>query len=110
MTPAVENIYNDTPEQIPDELFKTLFSKGKIKIEKIISKGHISKVDDWYDQAQDEWIILLKGQAQLQYKKESNLIFLNTGDYLLIPAHTKHRIHWTPIETETIWLAIHIIS
>ena len=105
---VVENIYTDIPRQIPDELFQTLLSKGQIKIERIISKGHLSPINDWYDQIQDEWIIVLEGQAKLQFKNDLSVIFLNKGDYFFIPAHTKHRVHWTDPDKVTVWLAIHI--
>ena len=108
MKPNIENIFSDIPKQIPDELFQTLLSKGQIKIERVISKGQSSPVDEWYDQIQDEWVILLKGKAKLQLKKDLSLIYLKPGDYYFIPAHTIHRVHWTIPDMETIWLAIHI--
>ncbi|MCF6251129.1 MAG: cupin domain-containing protein [Methylococcaceae bacterium] len=107
----VKNIFSDIPKQIPDELFQTLLSKeGQIKIERIISKGHSTPIKEWYDQIQDEWIILLKGKAKLQLKNNLSLINLNSGDYYFIPAHTKHRVQWTTPNMETIWLAIHIYT
>jgi len=106
--PVIENIFTDIPQQIPEELFQTLLSTGQVKIERIISKGHSSLVNDWYDQIQHEWIILLEGQAELEFINNPELIKLNQGDYLFIPAHTKHRVHWTDPEMQTIWLAIHI--
>jgi len=108
MKNIVTNIYTDLPEQCPDEIFQTLLKNQNITIERIISKGHSSAVNEWYDQLQDEWIMLIKGQAKLQYKHNSSIILLNPGDYLFIPSHTKHRVHWTDPEMETIWLAIHI--
>jgi cupin 2 domain-containing protein len=108
MNPIVENIFSNIPNLLSDELFDTLLSRDTIKIERIVSEGHSSPVNDWYDQIQDEWIILLEGQATLQYKSHCSLIFLNPGDHLFIPAHTQHRVHWTTPETQTIWLAIHI--
>ncbi|MFW5444033.1 MAG: cupin domain-containing protein [Methylococcaceae bacterium] len=108
MKPTVENLFSDIPKHIPDELFQTLLSKGQVKIEKIISKGQSSPANEWYDQVQDEWIIVLKGQAELQFKTNLNLISLKPGDYLFIPAKNLHRVHWTHPDMETIWLAIHI--
>ncbi len=110
MKPLIKNIFNDVPKHMPEELFQTLLSKGNIQIERIISKGHSSSVNDWYDQIHDEWIILLEGQAKIQFKNDLSLLFLNPGDYLLISAHTKHRVHWTQPNTETVWLAIHLYS
>ena len=106
--PIIENIFSKIPKQVPDELFQTLLSNKQIKIERIISKGHSSSVNNWYDQIQDEWIILLEGQAKLQFENNTALLNLNPGDYLFIPAHSKHRVHWTDPTITTIWLAIHI--
>ncbi|HHE64583.1 MAG TPA: cupin domain-containing protein [Bacteroidetes bacterium] len=106
--PIIENIFSKIPKQVPDELFQTLLSNKQIKIERIISKGHSSAVNNWYDQIQDEWIILLEGQAKLQFENDTALLNLNPGDYLFIPAHSKHRVHWTDPSITTIWLAIHI--
>jgi cupin 2 domain-containing protein len=106
--PIIENIFSKIPEQVPDELFQTLLSNKQIKIERIISKGQSSSVNNWYDQIQDEWIILLEGQAKLQFENNTTLLNLNPGDYLFIPAHSKHRVHWTDPTITTIWLAIHI--
>ena len=106
--PVIENIFSKIPQQVPDELFQTLLSNKQIKIERIISKGHSSTANDWYDQIQDEWIIVLEGQAKLQFKNNASLILLKPGDYLFIPAHSKHRVHWTDPDNATIWLAIHI--
>ena len=106
--PIIENIFSKIPKQVPDELFQTLLSNKQIKIERIISKDHSSSVNNWYDQIQDEWIILLEGQAKLQFENNTALLNLNPGDYLFIPAHSKHRVHWTDPTITTIWLAIHI--
>ncbi len=108
MNPVINNILSNIPKQIPNELFQTLLSKDSLKIERIVSQGHYSSIDQWYDQIQDEWIILIEGQAKLQFKNDLTPIVLNPGDYLLIPAHTKHRVHWTDPKLKTIWLAIHI--
>lgn len=105
---TVENIFSNIPEEIPDELFHTLLSKKQIKIERIVSKGHTSETHNWYDQIQDEWIIVLEGQAILQFELPSSCVKLKKGDYLLIPAHKKHRVHWTDPNQNTIWLAIYI--
>jgi len=49
---------------------------------------------------------LLQGEAELAYADDSR-IKLKAGDYLLIPAHTKHRVEYTSIEPPCIWLAVH---
>jgi len=93
------------PENIEDELFDTLLQTNNLKIERIVSKGHTSPESGWYDQAQHEWVILLEGAATITFEdgKETNL---SKGDYLIIPAHVKHKVSWTDPSCETIWLAI----
>jgi cupin 2 domain-containing protein len=101
---AKQNLLTNIPTSIPDEIFETIISTPNIKIERIISKGHKSEPDFWYDQDQSEWILILKGEARLQF--EDKFIHLTPGDYLSIAPHQKHRTNWTNPEEETIWLAV----
>lgn len=103
------SIFADIPKQLPAELCQTLLAKPNVRIERIVSKGHRSAEDFWYDQAQDEWVMVLQGRARLSFIDTSS-IELNAGDYLLIPAHCRHRVDWTAPDMETVWLAIHIID
>ena len=103
------SIFADIPEQLPDELCQTLLTKPNIRIERIVSKGHSSAKDFWYDQAQDEWVMVLQGRARLSFIDTAS-VELNAGDYLLIPAHCRHRVDWSAPDVETIWLAIHIFD
>ena len=106
--PFSNNIFAQIPEQLPEELFDCIIKQDNIVIERIVSNGHISPVGQWYDQARDEWVILLQGKATLLFEKDKNLIRLAPGDYLLIPAHTRHRVEWTQPDFNTVWLAIHL--
>jgi cupin 2 domain-containing protein len=101
------SIFADIPNPLPAELCQPLLTSPSLRIERIISKGHCSAKDFWYDQTQDEWVLLLQGQARLALF-DGSVITLVEGDYLLIPAHCKHRVEWTTPATETIWLAIYI--
>ena len=100
------NIFSSIPEQLPDELCESLLNAKALRIERIVSKGHSSPADFWYDQTENEWILLLQGAAQLGFADQST-IDLTPGDYLLIKAHCLHKVLWTVPDTETIWLAIH---
>jgi len=102
----IGNIYAAVPQNLPEEVFQTILTSNAIKIERIISKGHISPDTQWYDQDQHEWVIVLRGRARLAFQDEPS-VYLNSGDYLNIPAHKKHRVEWTDPATETIWLAVH---
>jgi cupin 2 domain-containing protein len=101
------NIFSDIPEHLPNELFESILKKGGIEIERIVSKGHITAAGEWYDQNWDEWVMLLQGQATLVFQVDAETVLLKAGDYLLIPAHCRHRVEWTDASVETIWLAIH---
>lgn len=100
------NIFELIPAVLQDELFEELASGNGVKIERIVSFGHITPESQWYNQDGDEWVILLKGEAVVSFWGESD-IKLNVGDYLNIPAHKKHRVSWTKPDVQTIWLAVH---
>ncbi|WP_374086268.1 cupin domain-containing protein [Methylomicrobium lacus] len=104
---AINNLFSGLPEQLPNELFEPILQRNGIEIERIISKGHQTPAGQWYDQDWDEWVLLLRGQATLVFQNEAEPIHLQPGDYLLIPAHCRHRVEWTDPAGKTIWLAIH---
>lgn len=105
---APQNIFSNIPTQLTEELFETLHQQDNIQVERIISKGQHTPEHEWYDQPQDEWVLLLQGQAELEFSEPHSVQRLMPGDYLLIPAHVKHRVAWTPDDSVTVWLAIHI--
>ena len=102
----MDNIFHFTHQLIDQEIFETIVNSRNVKIERIISTGQTTPKDSWYDQEQDEWVILLQGQATLLFFDNSS-IKLKSGDYLLIKAHQKHRVTFTSIDPSCIWLAIH---
>ncbi len=106
--PSAANIFKGIPEQIKEELFEPLLRNDRVHIERIVSRGHVTPEGQWYDQAWDEWVILLQGQALLRYETDNVRIRLSAGDYVLIPAHTKHRVEWTLPDVDSVWLAIHL--
>ncbi len=102
----IKNIFNDIPSNLSKEILDEIISTDKIRIERIISKGQTSPENFWYDQEENEWVIVIKGKAKLKIIDEDKLIELNEGDYINIPSHKKHRVEWTDPESETIWLAV----
>jgi cupin 2 domain-containing protein len=102
----MQNIY-ELPHELNDlEKFEQIVSGKNIQIERIVSTGQTTPTGQWYDQERDEWVILLQGEAELSYADDTK-IKLKAGDYLLIPAHTKHRVEYTSVEPACIWLAVH---
>ena len=100
------NIFDSIPVTLKDELFEEIISKDGLKIERIVSYGHTTAEFEWYDQDSDEWVILLKGEAVLSFENRDD-VRLKVGDYINIPAHTKHKVSWTPSDEESIWLAVY---
>jgi glyoxylase I family protein len=84
------------------EQFDKLAELRNVTIERILSSA--SPNLELYDQSQDEWVVLLRGQATLEVAGET--LELAAGDYLLLPAHTQHRVVAT--SAGALWLAVHI--
>ena len=107
METQCQNIYANVPKQLPEELVGQLIANEKFILERIVSKGHATPPGQWYDQAWDEWVFLLQGQAKLLFAENAKTILMKPGDYLIIPAHVKHRVEWTPPDIDTFWLTLH---
>ena len=98
------NHFADRPERLPKEFVQTLLHAGDVRIERIISHGHASPPDFWYDQKQSEWVVVLKGAARLQF--EDGTVEMKPGDFINIPAFKKHRVDWTTPDEPTVWLGV----
>ncbi len=103
----VSNLFHDLPQSLPEEVFQTLIQQDGIRIERIVSEGHASPPEYWYDQPQSEFVVLLQGSARLRIEGESQARVLKPGDFVNLPAHQKHRVDATDADEKTIWLAIH---
>lgn len=94
------------PNDLDKEQLDVLLQSDHIKIEIIVSTGQSSPETGWYDQPDNEWVIVLAGEAILSFEGADDCQ-LSAGSHLNIPAHTRHRVKWTSPNTATIWLAIH---
>ena len=95
------NIFN-IPKTSTEEIFTELLKTPNIKIEQIVSYGQSSPNDFWYDQEENEWVVVLDGEAVLEFEDKS--VTLKKGEYINILAHQKHRVAYTT--NPTIWLAV----
>jgi cupin 2 domain-containing protein len=102
---TVRNIFALTPAATEGEEFLTLFENSSVKIERIVSHSHSSSENYWYDQADDEWVVVLRGTAILEFA-DGELVTMNPGDSVTIARHVRHRVART--SAETIWLAVHV--
>ena len=103
----MKNIYKGIPADLPEELIETIGGNTNVTIERIVSRGHCSGSDNWYDQPGDEFVLLLKGRAGLEFQDGRPEVVLTPGDHRVIAAHVKHRVAWTEPGTDTVWLAVH---
>jgi len=101
------SLFTDIPETLPAELFETLISSSTIKIERVVSRGHASPTGFWYDQPDNEFVLVIQGSAGIRLENNDNVITLKAGDHLNIAAHVRHRVEWTDAACDTIWLTVH---
>ena len=104
---ASGNLFAKIPAQLAHEEVTALISSPKLRIERIVSRGQASPPGFWYDQPQDEWVIVLAGSAELAFADDSATMRMAAGDYVHIPAHRRHRVTWTDPAQPTVWLAVH---
>jgi cupin 2 domain-containing protein len=92
------------------ELTETLCRRPELRIERIVSTGQATPEGQWYDQEDDEWVLLVAGAAHLLVAGEARERELGPGDWLLLPAHCRHRVTRTESDPPTVWLAIHFTA
>lgn len=99
------NLFKDLPADLAEEFSEILGTGNEVRIERIVSSGQSSPPGFWYDQHEAEWVVLLKGSAELAFE-DQRTITLMPGDHLLIHAHQRHRVERTSLHEKTIWLAV----
>jgi cupin 2 domain-containing protein len=99
------NFFAKLSKGVDREDFLTLFENSSAKIERIVSHSHRSPPGFWYDQNWDEWVIVMRGSATLEFEG-NDLLELKEGDYVTIAKRVKHRVART--SRETVWLAVHV--
>ena len=101
-----DNIFRELPANLPAELTEALVEQAHVRIERIVSTGQASPDGYWYDQADHEWVVVLKGEAKLLIEGDEMPLHMKPGDFVNIPAHCKHRVEWTTPDEPTLWLAV----
>ena len=101
------NLFHPPVSSHDREVFETLVETDFLKLERIVSTGQATPDGQWYDQAQDEWVALLNGSATLRFENPDEVVQLSPGDWLMIPAHRRHRVEATAADGETVWIALH---
>ena len=73
----------------------------------IASNGFISPRDEWMDQSDHEWVLVLRGSACVALQNPHRIVDLSPGDHLLLSPHQRHRVERTDPDPGTLWLALH---
>lgn len=102
----MDNIFSDLSFRSAKEQIDALLSRSGLRIERIVSTGQCSPPGFWYDQPQDEWVLVLRGCAGLLVEGDSERR-LGPGDFVFLPAGRRHRVAWTAPDEPTVWLAVH---
>lgn len=103
---APSNLLRNLPDASAGEVFHQILGRRGCRIERIVSYGHTTPVDEPYRQAHQEWVLVLAGRARLDVEGRS--CDLRPGDHLLIPANAEHRVTFTDPDGPTVWLAVHL--
>ena len=96
------NLFSEAEPPLNGERFETLLSHKNLVLERIVSSTLITPCE--YVQSQDEWVVLIQGEAELQVAGES--VVLTSGDYLFLPAGMSHTVK--RVSQGAIWLAVHL--
>jgi cupin 2 domain-containing protein len=107
MTGQGGNLLAAISQRLDTEQIDALVANENLRIERIVSTGQASPPGFWYDQEWCEWVLVVTGSAGLLLEGEAEPRILRPGEYLLIPAHRRHRVAWTDVEPPTVWLAVH---
>lgn len=100
MAPA--NLFADAHPPTEGERFETLLAHRNLMIERIISSARITP--HAYVQAQDEWVLMVHGEATLEVAGEH--VALRSGDHLFLAAGTPHTV--CEVSEGALWLAVHL--
>ncbi len=100
------DLLRELPDELPEELVETLVESGAVRIERIVSTGHASAEDFWYDQPEREFVLVVQGRARLEFEGGAPLE-LEAGGWVEIAAHRRHRVACTAPDEPTVWLAVH---
>jgi cupin 2 domain-containing protein len=102
----VINLFDDVPVRAADEIFTEILAREHVRIERIVSTGQSTPVNQPLRQAHDEWVLILAGAAGIRIEGEAERS-LRPGDHVFIAAHSRHWVTWTATNEPTIWLAVH---
>lgn len=100
----IANLFADSAAPPDGERFESLLSCRNVVIERIVSSDRVTPAEAV--QEQDEWVVLLRGEATLDLAGEA--VDLHAGDHIFLPSGTPHAVMRT--SDGALWLAVHVRS
>jgi len=96
------NVFEDCSPPGVGERLDVLLTHKNLVVERIVSSANISP--NKYVQAQDEWVVLVRGEAELEVAGEA--VVMQCGDHLFLPSGTPHIVK--SASEGAMWLAVHL--
>ena len=96
------NIFDLPQLPLSEELTTILIESANVRIERIVSTGQTS---DWYDQDETEFVVLLEGEAAVEFH-DGRIVEMSKGDTIIIKPHERHRVSYTSAEPPCVWLCV----
>ena len=96
------NLFEDSAPPGAGERVDVLLSHRNLVVERIVSSANITPKK--YVQSQDEWVVLVRGHAELEV--EGEVVGLKSGDHLFLPSGTAHSVK--SASEGALWLAVHL--
>jgi cupin 2 domain-containing protein len=101
----VQNLFDVDSSAQASELVDVMVNGNGVRVERIVSTGQSSPPGFWYEQEQSEWVVVIRGSAEIEFDN-GTIESMSAGDHILIPAMQKHRVASTSSEEATVWLAV----
>jgi cupin 2 domain-containing protein len=99
---APHNLFADSTPPPADEKSDVLLCHRNLVIERIVSSAHLAEKS--FVQPQDEWVLLVRGEAELDIAGEA--VTLKAGDHVFLPSGTIHTLK--SASEGALWLAVHL--
>jgi len=96
------NLFDGASPPVQGERFDVLLDHRNLVVERIVSSGDVTP--QTYVQPQDEWVVLVQGEALLDVDGEA--VALKAGDHVFLPAHVPHTVR--RVSEGALWLAVHL--
>lgn len=102
---SMNSLLSLIPDHIDHEQIEGILHHDNIRIERILSQGQTSPDNGWYDQDENEWVLVIQGAGEITFE-DGDIVKMHPGDHINIPAHHRHKVSWTDPDHVTVWLAI----